>query len=410
MTLRILSFDFDGCLFNGAYIDAPYTNWNKHLTDAVIVHNRAFLDQLKSENEQYSQVIALIGSNRQSYDADFGNAGNAIHFKGSCASAIQTVCDYLGVSFNPLLLTDLYNSLEPGSAYKLIMEEIKNNKWIEGGSFEHPNCPMDETKVALIFAQMQAAATAHPDEEIIFDFYDDRLDILGRLQEFYQTNPHMIPPKVTLRLNNYDGSQITLKAALAGKPEGVIFNNYSETVVKLLDTRFWEYNQIAEELKLEMQQPVMQGDLVAQPEQFDSANANANAVEEGEKEANYESQIAIDTQPMFLQPAETLEDEVALEKEEPLPLEEQKQAVAIAAPAAPVVAAVPVAAPVAAPVIEEKASRVTEVTAASNPGRNRHGFHNQASHATNRAPIPAKYFQDSCGFSSPTSGSSCILS
>ncbi|WP_392536874.1 hypothetical protein [Legionella sp. 227] len=499
MTIRVLSFDFDGCLFNMAYINAPYTNFDKHLTDAVLVHNETFLEQLRHENERFSQVIAMIGSNRQSFEIDTANMGFLQSFKGSCCSAIQTVCNYLGVDFNPLLLADLYNSLEPGTAYQLIMDEIKSGKWIDGGALEHEDCPMDQSKVALIFAQMQEAASKNPDEKIIFDFYDDRHDILARLQEFYSTHPHMIPKNVLLRLNHYEGAEPTLEAELVG--DGILCNDYPEIVVNMLDN-LWKHNDIAMEIKSnrnkpEMLQPVMQS------EPFDSSDA----VEEGELEsdcgqnqsvdlvgaAQVEEQsekeaveisvvaLAIEEKAMMEQAGAAQVDEqtekeaveisvVALAIEEKAMIEQagaaqveersEKESVEISVVALAIeekaimeqAGAVQVEGQsekasveitVAAPAIEEKAmieqagaaqeeeqseKEAVEITvaapaaagkapgapvasAASNLGRNRHSFHNQAARSTTHrgpAPIPAKYFEDSCGFSS--GNSSCILS
>ncbi|WP_392536875.1 hypothetical protein [Legionella sp. 227] len=363
MTIRVLSFDFDGCLFNTAYINAPYTNLDKHLTDAVLIHNETFLEQLRHENERFSQVIAMIGSNRQSFEIDMLNMGFPRAFKGSCCSAIQTVCNYLDVDFNPLLLVDLYNSLEPGTAYQLIMDEIKSGKWFDGGTLEHKECPMDKSKVVLIFAQMQEAASKNPDEKIIFDFYDDRHDILGILNNFYSTHPHMIPKNVLLRLNHYEGAESTLQAELVG--DGILCNDYPEIVVNMLDN-LWKINDIAMEIKSnrnkpEMLQPVMQS------EPFDSSDA----VEEGELESDCGQNQSV-----------ALVSAAQVEKQS------EKEAVEIN---------------VAAPAAAGKALGATVASVDSNLGRNPHSFHNQAARSITQcgsAPILAKYFEDSYGFNS----------
>lgn len=432
MHIRILSFDFDGCLFNRSYIDAPYTNYNKHLTDAVITHNQDFLERLKKENEKFSNVTAFIGSNRQSFQLDMANAGALHFFKGSCVSAMQTVCDYLGVNFNPLLLTDIYNSLEPGSACKLINVELETNKWIEGGSLEHSDCPMDGNKVSLIFAQMQAAASAYPDEKIVFDFYDDRLDILNTLNIFYTKHSHMIPPNVLLRLNQYNGSEVELVAEIAPE-KGIAFNNYQDIVINMLDS-LWNHEEIAEDLRalsnstpeLSMEDQSISADNL---EQF----AASNTLGEKGKEADaalLENEIAEEktpslpfeeqehfilepvAEPVMLSkldvtankvdnpsapfndhplaaPAGPLNDEMIQEKEQPPQPEEKGQFIAVAEP-----------------VTEEKAPHEMKISGVGNPGRNPHGFHNHASRSTiNRAPIPAKYLNGSC-----LSSGSCIVS
>lgn len=310
MTIRVLSFDFDGCLFNEAYTKAPYTNFDKHLTDAVLIHNKRFLDQLRSENKQFSQVIAMIGSNRQSYEHDTGNMGTIPGFKGSCCSAMQTVCNYLDVDFNPLLLADLYNSLESGTSYQLIMEEIKAGKWIEmEETQEHQNCPMDEFKVALIFAQMQEAASKNPDEQIIFDFYDDRQDILAKLQAFYSTHPHMIPKNVLLRLNHYEGAEPTLEDKLVG--DGILLNDYPDIVVNMLDDPLMQ-NDIALEIKSNLSKPETL-DFVMQGEQFDSEQGDNELHNGQEKEYN---PVTLDLQPLSLHLAQSGQYEDFEEKEQ----------------------------------------------------------------------------------------------
>lgn len=248
MAIRYLSFDFDGCLFNLDYIQSPHLEFKKHLGDAVLVHNRAFLDQLKIENTQFDEVVALIGSNRQSYVDDANNYGfSPSTFKGSCFPAIRTVCADLNVKFDPFLLADVAGNLPFGTSYDLIMQEIADDTYADPKR-THATCTMDETKRTLLFAQMQKAAADHPNEKIIFDFFDDRDDILTwHLYEFYTQHPHMIPKNVTLRLNKYMGSDVTLLASIEGTGES--HSDYCEHVNYMLDN-LWGHYDFANTLKL----------------------------------------------------------------------------------------------------------------------------------------------------------------
>ncbi|MCW8471410.1 hypothetical protein OQJ19_12245 [Fluoribacter gormanii] len=249
MAIRYLSFDFDGCLFNQNYAQAPHLEFKKHLGDAVLVHNRAFLDQLKIENAAFDNVVALIGSNRQSYETDCINMGHPKAFKGSCCPAIQTVCADLNVTFDPFLLADVAGNLPYGTSYHLIMQEVTSGAYLnDDPQHEHAECTMDETKRTLLFAQMQKAAVDHPNEEIIFDFFDDRYDILvGHLNEFFTKYPHMIPKNVTLRLNRYAGDDVTLMASIKGTGES--YSDYPEHVNNMLDN-LWGHDEIAKTLKV----------------------------------------------------------------------------------------------------------------------------------------------------------------
>ncbi|RUR28392.1 hypothetical protein [Legionella qingyii] len=248
MKIRYLSFDFDGCLFNPSYAQAEHFEFTKHLGDAVLVHNRRFLEQIKRENAAFDNVVALIGSNRQSYETDQLNMGPQKAFKGSCCPAIKTVCADLNITFDPFLLADVTGNLPFGTSYNLIMQEIEAGNFMQDTTqYEHATCPGEEYKVSLLFAQMQKAAADHPNEEIIFDFFDDRYEILmGRAKEFFTKYPHMIPKNVTLRMNRYAGDDVTLMASIEGTGEP--YSNYPEHVNNMLND-LWAHDEIANSLK-----------------------------------------------------------------------------------------------------------------------------------------------------------------
>lgn len=131
MTIRYLSFDFDGCLFNKAYVQLPHDNFSKHKTDAVLVNNKAFLEKLKKQNSKFSAVYGFIGSTRQDYNTDLLNCGFSERFKGSCCSAMEIICDYLGITLDPFMLADAEGQLQSGTSFQRIMDEIKNNSWMD---------------------------------------------------------------------------------------------------------------------------------------------------------------------------------------------------------------------------------------------------------------------------------------
>ena len=238
MTIRYLSFDFDGCLFNKKYSALPHKDFTKHLGDAVLDTNKTFLDWIKKGNAKSSAVYAFIGSTRQDYSIDLMNSGYLFNFRGSCCPAIETICNALGMNLDPLMLADIEGDLESGTSFNRIMDEIKNNTWMDPTKNIHKHVGLevdkvDEYKRTILLAQMQKAATDHPNEDIIFDFFDDRLDILFTLKDYFTKHRHMIPVNVSLRLHSYEGEEVKLQAQIPGL--GVPLPAYRECLKQMFE-------------------------------------------------------------------------------------------------------------------------------------------------------------------------------
>lgn len=221
MTIRYISFDFDGCLFHSAH--------DYRTPGSVIKHNSRFLDELKKENRQYSNVHLMVGSNRQSFKRDRYNMW-VNKETPSCYQAIQELNDYLGTELDPILMADLCNGFRGGISFAKAINP--DNR------YQHGDCYFDNQKITLIYAQMQRMALKYADseEKIIFDFYDDDPNgsILEPIRLFFKTNPHLIPKNVTLQLHKYDGKEAQAAAILPGK--GIIDMNYRETVLEMART------------------------------------------------------------------------------------------------------------------------------------------------------------------------------
>ena len=226
MAIRILSFDFDGCLFHIKYIET--------FPKDVIEQNRVFLDTITRENTEFrstdfalTDVISFIGSNRQSKAVDDENKFSAGSIRGSCFPAIQQVSDYIGAKLNTFILADIYGDLPDGTSYLRAMDKTLTNPK------EHAHWLFDETKVTILYAQIHSMGNAYPSAQILFDFYDDREDILFALMKFFTINSELIPNNIILRLTRYVETRITPVATIRGT--GLIDPNYRETVKHMAD-------------------------------------------------------------------------------------------------------------------------------------------------------------------------------
>lgn len=228
MTIRVLSFDFDGCLFNNHYLTSQEKD--------VLNSNAAFLDKIKQENLTFTKAYTFIGSNRQSRYIDSINSKKTS--SGSCFPAIEKVSNFLGTTLDPFILADIYGDAPDGTSFaQAINNDYKgaHNTWM-----------FDESKVTPLYAQIHKIANANPSEEIIFDFYDDKgnsiikKQMLDKLDDFFNKTPNLIPANVTLRLNHYAGEDLTKIATIKGT--GFIDVNYRKTVKDLAQQAVTESN------------------------------------------------------------------------------------------------------------------------------------------------------------------------
>lgn len=136
---RVLSFDFDGCLFNDKYTKADEKD--------VILHNQGLLEKIKIENQAFDKVISTIGSNRQSKELDDNNHyAVGFYYKGSCFPAIKVVSDFLGSNLDCLLLADIFSDLTDGTAYQYALKSDYQG--------DHPQAYCDESKLAIVYSQI----------------------------------------------------------------------------------------------------------------------------------------------------------------------------------------------------------------------------------------------------------------
>ncbi|CDZ77326.1 hypothetical protein BN59_01609 [Legionella massiliensis] len=225
------STDFDGCFSHETSSVALGIGWenSKSKEDAnaaYITSNGEILEQFRAQKGD--QTVLLVGSNRQTPFIDLKNGGENIKTvcpTGSVFPVMEAITEELGENtiFNPFLLSDLEaDVVEIGQTHRKLKEngylkdngaykpEISDQDFIRDG---FPQYKDDESKASLLVAQMKLAAMTNPDDEIEFNFYDDRIDIVEGLQNFFKANPELIPENVSLNLFGYSGPHLTQEQA-----------------------------------------------------------------------------------------------------------------------------------------------------------------------------------------------------
>lgn len=224
MRRRVLSFDLDNCLFHEKYSSAL----SRDILE-VVNKNKALLDSILMDRMNFQELIVLVGSARQSAFVDRLNSKTNQTESGF--AAIQKISDYIDATLNTFLLADVYGDVPDGTAFRHALDSSyceKHHDWI-----------FDETKITIVYAQTHKIATMYPDDVIIFDFYDDRgigswgdIDILEHLEHYFGTYSTMLPSNVSLRLNHYEGKEVTSFKLIQGA--GRIDLNYRQTIKKMM--------------------------------------------------------------------------------------------------------------------------------------------------------------------------------
>lgn len=228
--INVRSFDFDGCLFNQRYIDLA--GKEKRLE----VANQDFLRRItksmqSTKHGKFSQIILMVGSNRQSKSVDELNsytfsAGGPARIKESCFSASnqlkQLIEERITIPccLDKYLLADTYSDMPDGANFEKAVRGEKDGfgEWL-----------FDASKLSILYAQMHKIASENPKAHITFDFYDDRKGILDGLSHFFRQNPLVMPKNLYLRLHHYDGGDITNYKIIKGR--GEIDFNYAANVL-----------------------------------------------------------------------------------------------------------------------------------------------------------------------------------
>lgn len=228
--VRYYSLDFDGCLSNEAFFDAlarieiddsgkkkPWTEYasESQVNLALIEANLQFLESIKSTHtDEIADEFVIVGSNRQNLLIDWGNGSKSHSPTGSVFPRLKSIAQFLGAKLDKFLIGDI----EAGKPFGTGFDQVSNSSRLNAnGSYKNSHINQietdpinsklvdDATKVSTLFAQMQKVSMEHPEQEIDFNFYDDRRDIIEGLISFFGQHPELIPINVVFSLNGYSG-------------------------------------------------------------------------------------------------------------------------------------------------------------------------------------------------------------
>ena len=169
--------------------------------------NKSFFDYLIAQNKFFDKGIVFIGSARQSKTLDDYNAKQKFKYSlthdhpepkaYSCFPYGEKIAEILHSEFDPLLLADIFGNLPCGESIKRALQPAAKS---------HSDVPsyICEDKRSILFAQIQKTALAHPKDDIEYQFYDDRKEILDALYDFFSENSELIPQNVKLVLTRYE--------------------------------------------------------------------------------------------------------------------------------------------------------------------------------------------------------------
>lgn len=228
--INVSSLDFDGCLGNENYQN------NKDVVAANHSLCAHLLDKVKLDG--FTDAVLMVGSNRQDLDTEYTNSEK----KG--IRCFPTITEF------QCQLNNRSKKIKFNLDKFLLGDKSKHQsgKTFRAGSKKSPITKQqaqaaecyyfDDSKVTLLYAQMHRMASLHPDAEITFDFYDDKENILRGLLSYYKNNPTLLPPRMKLRVYQYDGGNVNLIGEVSDADvakERYIDRNYMQTVDKMIE-------------------------------------------------------------------------------------------------------------------------------------------------------------------------------
>lgn len=226
MTVILDSTDFDGCVSNQVF-----RHHKRHKGD-VVAANPLLVKHCQLGVEAGDTHYLVSGSMRQSHLYEQANISGPKRASFPEWPKLATAID---ATLIPVLLADWFATISPGTAY--------HQATVSRRSWGHPGCSFDDdSKLLLLLTQMHYAAKLHPEEDIVFRFYDDNAKIIKDLHKFLTKHPELLPKRTRLEVYQYgDLVRTNYQAPVAPSEPHFIFK-VSGTGKYLLDNnRFATY-------------------------------------------------------------------------------------------------------------------------------------------------------------------------
>ena len=166
----------------------------------------------------------MIGSARQNLSLDFVNRlanWNNFHQceSGSVFTFIQRLNEALAglglqTSINKTTMEDVWHEQKIGTEFDRVCRVNEGRRYFctrselfeqnDAHQNKNPTPYFDDSKITLLYMQCHTIAQAHPNENVVFHFYDDRPDICYALQTAFSEHPELLPRNVRLQIHHYD--------------------------------------------------------------------------------------------------------------------------------------------------------------------------------------------------------------
>ncbi|EKD28306.1 MAG: hypothetical protein ACD_79C00346G0002 [uncultured bacterium] len=228
------------------------------------------------------KIILISSSNRQDIKTDVFNRihnreSHGGHDNGSAFLFLSTFASFLKkrlgdkIEKDQRTLSDIWKGKNFGCEYEQVKEfcecyDIKKfnqddknlNNFLEDfkkiDEEKNKDSFFNHSKIPLLYAQMHSFAKEHKDNDILFEFYDDRKDICLALYYAFSKFPELLPENVDFKIYRYspapniNGNEKIIKGSVLknayGTPlsedgyhiikgDGKIDKNYQENVKKL---------------------------------------------------------------------------------------------------------------------------------------------------------------------------------
>lgn len=213
---------------------------------AIMVSANKSLVNMCGDVNGYDKVVFMLGSARQDYHHDMlgmreNGTNSAMRDLLYLANHIKEKYQLKNVEINRLTQADIHNFLKDGEAFNLT---IANN------TKDHPRTIYDETKLTILYSAMHSnmlneIAAGQQEVEVDLDFFDDRMDILEPLLEFFKRHPDLCPENVSTRLIQYKDGQARLIDTIDGI--GVVNEKFRESILHMYSLCKLQNNKLTQQ-------------------------------------------------------------------------------------------------------------------------------------------------------------------